>query len=174
MPFAFETAERVERANAARQELAQTTAACLAFRNQDLIEIFGGETGLAEAFAAHTRWLAHAVSTINGLAEAERLQPLVAGDGRGWSLRIGFGKASGADRAREALSAALGNPLLQGMHGARALLALCSGDMPSEEEMRQAERLAKDALASDCEVAAHAWRDRRMGEDCYATLLLGE
>ncbi|MDP2833592.1 MAG: hypothetical protein Q8Q28_09965 [Pseudomonadota bacterium] len=68
----------------------------------------------------------------------------------------------------------LGDPLLQGMHGTRALLALCSGDMPSEAEMRRAESLAKDALAGGCEVAAHVWRDPRMGGDCYATLLLGE
>lgn len=174
LPFAFEATERIEHANAAKQELEQNTAACLAFQNQDLIEIFGGESGLADAFAAHTRWLAHAISTFDGLTGTERLQTFLAGDGPCRNLRMGFGKASGADQTHKALSAALGNPLLRSMHGTRALLVLCSGNRPSEEEIRQAETLAKEMLTSNREVTSHAWSDPRMGEDCHATLLLRE
>lgn len=174
LPFDFEAVERHVGADAVRTELEHIATTCLAMRNQDLVEFFGGETPLASAFSMQTRWLAHAMSTLDGLAAAKRFRPLLDANGRGTRLHMGYARATGQDRINLATAAALECPLLNGRMGGQARLVLCSGVMPSEEEARRAETLTVAAMARDCKLVTTILSDPRMQEDVYITLLFGE
>jgi cell division GTPase FtsZ len=90
---------------------------------------------------------------------------------------MGFGRSTGTNRVDQAVTAALKNPLLQGINRHshhHAVVVLCSSKVPSETEIEQARKLAAYAFTSDCEVTVHALRDPRMGDDLYATIVLIE
>lgn len=173
LPFAFE-GERAERAEKSRKILEQCADGCLALRNEALFEIFGGEADLAKVFTLQDQWLAHALLTLKGLADAQSIRPLVGQTGLGNRLSMGFGRSTGTNRADQAVTAAFENPLLQEMnrHSHHAVVVLCSANAPSETEMEQARKQAAYAFTSDCKVSVHALRDPRMGDDLYATILM--
>lgn len=175
LPFAFE-GEHSERAEKSRKVLEQCTDACLALRNEALIEIFGGQAGLAEVFTLQDQWLAHALLTLKGLADQHAIRPLASQNGLGNRLSMGFGRSTGPKRADQAVMAALENPLLQGVdrQSQHAVVALGSAQIPSEAEIEHARKLAAWAFTRDCEVIVHALRDPRMGDDLYATFFVWE
>jgi hypothetical protein len=175
LPFEFE-GERLSYAESARAVLERCSDCCLSFRNEDLISIFGGEEKLAKAFDAHKQWLAHALLTIKGLADGSYIRHIINSVGRGNRLQMGFGKASGSNRVKHALTVALENPLLKEMnrHSAHAAVVLSSSVLPSDNEMEQAKKMAAYVLASDCKVTVNALRDPRMGDDLYVTIFLFE
>ena len=173
LPFEFE-GERLPYAESARAVLERCSDGCLSFRNEELIGFFGEEEKLAKAFDAHKQWLAHALLTIKGLADGSHIRHIINSVGRGNRLQMGFGKASGPNRVKHALSAALENPLLKEMsrHSAHAAVVLSSSVLPSDNEMEQAKKMATYVLASDCKVTVNALRDPRMRDDLYVTFFL--
>ncbi len=176
LPFAFEGAERADQADKSRKVLEQCADACLALRNEALFEIFGGEADLAKVFAFQDQWLAHALLTLKGLADAQSIHPLVGQTGLGKRLSMGFGRSTGISRVDQAVTAAFKNPLLHGLNWQckRMIVVLSSGELPSQNELKQAELLATNALAGDSEVSVHGLRDPRMGDDLFATLIFIE
>ncbi len=175
LPFAFE-GERAERAEQSRKALEQCADGCLALRNDALIELFGGEADLAKVFTSQDQWLAHALLTLKGLADAQAIRPFASQTGLGNRLSMGFGKSTGTNRVDQAMTAAFENPLLHGVerHSQHAVVVLSSAKIPSEPEIEQARKLAALAFARDCKVTVHALRDPRMGDDLYATIFLWE
>lgn len=176
LPFAFEGAERADQAEKSRKVLEQCADACLAIRNEALFEIFGGEADLAKVFALQDQWLAHVLLTLKGLADAQSIRPLVCQTGLGNQLSMGFGRSTGINRVDQAVTAAFKNPLLHGLNwqSKQMLVVLSSGELPSQNELKQAELQATNALSGDCEVSVHGLRDPRMGDDLYATLVFIE
>lgn len=172
LPFAFEGAERADQAWLSLKALEQCADGCLALRNEALFEIFGGEADLAKVFALQDQWLAHALLTLKGLADAQSIRPLIGQTGLGNRLSMGFGRSTGISRVDQAVTAAFKNPLLQGMnrHSHHAVVVLCSSKVPSETEIEQARKLAAYEFTGDCEITVHALRDPRMGDDLYATI----
>jgi cell division GTPase FtsZ len=176
LPFEFE-GERAERAEKSRKALEQCADGCLALRNEALIELFGAEADLAKVFALQDQWLAHALLTLKGLADAQAIRTLASQTGLGNRLSMGFGRSTGTNRVDQAVMAAFENPLLHGIerHNHHVVVVLCSAKVPSETEMEQARKLTAFAfITRGCEVTVHALRDQRMGDDLYATIFLWE
>lgn len=113
LPFAFELAERADQAEKSRKVLEQCADGCLALRNEALFEIFGGEADLAKVFTLQDQWLAHALLTLKGLADAKAMHPIVGRNGLGNRLNMGFGRSTGTNCVDQAVTAAFKNPLLQ-------------------------------------------------------------
>lgn len=174
LPFDFEGTVRIARANAANAELQAITTACLNLRNQDLIELLGGQTGLVSAFSTHTRWLAHAVASLEHWVRLDGLRHVSAAAGQGMCLRMGYGRGSGVDRVGRAVSAAADNPLLRAQGAGRCLLLLASGERPTDAELQAAAGKVSATLNACHELTLHAYADARMGTAIYATLLLTE
>ena len=119
LPFAGEGGKRHEQASTSLARLGRSCAAVLCFENDRMGEIAGPGAPLAEAFAAASATLASAVGAvlrIVGLPSVlqvgldEFVQIFRGADAR---CHFGQGAASGPDRARLAVEAALQGPMLE-------------------------------------------------------------
>ncbi|MGF1657583.1 MAG: cell division protein FtsZ [Verrucomicrobiales bacterium] len=121
MPFQFEGRRRTQQALDALHELRKSAHAVICFENDRMGAHLSQQAGIHEAFANADQTVAEAILAIAGMANRESLIQLgfdeilsVLSSKEGRTL-FGFGQsAQPNNRAKEALSSALENPLMDG------------------------------------------------------------
>jgi cell division protein FtsZ len=119
-PFDFEGPRRMRAAEAGLQDLQRHLDTLLVIPNQNLFQVVDRKTTIAEAFALADKVLQDGVRAVTDLIIRPGLINLDFADVRiviedmGRAL-MGVGEADGDLRAVEAATAAMGNPLLEGL-----------------------------------------------------------
>jgi len=121
MPFAFERARRANQANEALVQLQSIADAVICFDNDVMGDAVSPKAGIHQAFAAADETISQCVRAVAGLFIqpgilhigfddlCAALRPGTGGAGR---CLFGYGEAEGDNRAHEALTRALRNPLM--------------------------------------------------------------
>ncbi len=133
-PFDFEGPRRMRVAEAGLQDLQRHLDTLLVIPNQNLFQVVDRKTTIAEAFALADKVLQDGVRAVTdliirpGLINLDFADVRVVIEDMGRAL-MGAGEAAGDLRAVEAASAAMGNPLLEGLplDQVRALLINITG-----------------------------------------------
>jgi cell division protein FtsZ len=118
VPFAFEGRRRCSQAEASLRELRAMCDSVICFENDRMAEITLPRMGVHEAFAAADLTISQSIRSLANLLQRPGLLKIgfddVASVLRGGDARalFGFGEAEGENRAHDALTRALKNPLL--------------------------------------------------------------
>ncbi len=133
-PFDFEGPRRMRVAESGLQDLQRHLDTLLVIPNQNLFQVVDRKTSLAQAFALADKVLQDGVRAVTdlilrpGLINLDFADVRVVIEDMGRAL-MGVGEADGELRAVEAATAAIGNPLLEGLplDQVRALLINITG-----------------------------------------------
>jgi cell division protein FtsZ len=118
LPFSFEGRRRCLQANDGLEKLRSKADAIVCFENDRMAEIIQPRMGVHEAFAAADLTISQSIRSLAGLLQKPGLIRLGFDDIcavlRGGDTRavFGYGEAEGENRAHDALSRALKNPLM--------------------------------------------------------------
>ncbi|MEM7012801.1 MAG: hypothetical protein AAF585_15100 [Verrucomicrobiota bacterium] len=138
MPFRFEGRRRLQQANMALSELKESAHALLTFENDRMGELIVPKDGVRQAFAAADKTICQSIRAICSLVEQPGMVRIGMDDllavlkGRDSRCLFGFGQASGKDRVKRSVRAALDNPLLDRgqllSEGANVLVHISGGE----------------------------------------------
>jgi cell division protein FtsZ len=134
-PFNFENRKRMNIAIQGLEELRQFADSLIVIPNEKLSLVLGKQVTMVNAFKAANDVLQNAVQGISelitrpGQLNVDFADVKTVMSNRGMAM-MGVGSASGEDRAKKAVDAALSSPLLDDieLHGARGLLVNVSCD----------------------------------------------
>jgi cell division protein FtsZ len=134
-PFNFENRKRMNIAIQGLEELRQFADSLIVIPNEKLSLVLGKQVTMVNAFKAANDVLQNAVQGISelitrpGQLNVDFADVKTVMSNRGMAM-MGVGSASGEDRAKKAVEAALSSPLLDDieLHGARGLLVNVSCD----------------------------------------------
>ena len=118
LPFSFEGRRRCSQAKDGLEKLRSKADAIVCFENDRMAEIIQPRMGVHEAFAAADLTISQSIRSLAGLLQKPGLIRLGFDDVcavlRGGDTRavFGYGEADGENRAHDALSRALKNPLM--------------------------------------------------------------
>ncbi len=178
-PFSFEGRKRIEQAKAGISELRKVVDAILVINNDQLRKM--GKMTLMEAFAMADNVLTTAAK---GISEIITVKSYVQIDFKdvntvmhdsGVAL-MGFGTASGENRAKEAAEAAMDSPLLNdnSIKGAKNLLLYLSYGPDAPLNMDEIEIITQSILQKTGPEADMIWgagEDENLGENLNITLI---
>lgn len=138
MPFRFEGRRRLQQANMALSELKDSAHALLTFENDRMGELIVPKDGVRQAFAAADKTICQSIRAICSLVEQPGMVRIGMDDllavlkGKDSRCLFGFGQASGKDRVKRSVRAALDNPLLDRgellSEGANVLVHISGGE----------------------------------------------
>ncbi|MFT5468740.1 MAG: cell division protein FtsZ [Verrucomicrobiales bacterium] len=138
MPFRFEGRRRLQQANMALSELKGSAHALLTFENDRMGELIVPKDGVRQAFAAADKTICQSIRAICSLVEQPGMVRIGMDDllavlkGKDTRCLFGFGQASGKDRVKRSVRAALDNPLLDRgellSEGANVLVHISGGE----------------------------------------------
>lgn len=138
MPFKFEGRRRLQQANMSLSELKESAHALLTFENDRMGELIVPKDGVRQAFAAADKTICQSIRAICSLVEQPGMVRIGMDDllavlkGRDSRCLFGFGQASGKDRVKRSVRAALDNPLLDRgqllSEGANVLVHISGGE----------------------------------------------
>ncbi|MDM1696473.1 cell division protein FtsZ [Thiopseudomonas alkaliphila] len=178
-PFMFEGNKRMQIADAGIQALAQHVDSLITIPNEKLLTILGKDATLLDGFAKADDVLASAVRGISDIIKRPGLVNVDFADirtimgGMGMAM-MGTGKASGADRAREATEQAIQNPLLEDINlkGAKGILVnITSGPDLSLGEYNEVGRIVSEFAASDANVKVGSAIDPDMRDELHVIVV---
>jgi cell division protein FtsZ len=181
LPFEGEGAARRAQAEAALGRLGRHCVAVLCFENDRMREVSSVDKPLAEAFAATGEVMAEAVRAIIRMVGLPSLMHVGIDElvhlFRGAEARSHFGHAaaSGPDRAREAVEAALRNPLLDGgrllAHTGNVLVHISGDESVSLAEMQTVLRHLTRHVDDDSQIHLGVGLDDGADEFLAVTIL---
>jgi len=113
-PFSFEGEKRIEQAEIGLKELQKSANAISVIQNDKLLNVINSQSSLAEAFSIVDENISRVIQSISDEinnpsiihAEFKQIKELIQSAGY---ISVGFGQATGIDRAREAAKEALKN-----------------------------------------------------------------
>ena len=113
-PFSFEGKKRKEQAEFGLKELQKSADAISVIQNDKLLNVINSQSSLAEAFSIVDENISRVIQSISEEinnpsiihAEFKQIKELIQNAGY---ISVGFGQATGKDRAREAAKEALNN-----------------------------------------------------------------
>jgi cell division protein FtsZ len=163
-PFAFEGRRRMQAADEGIEQLRASADTVIVIPNQNLFRVADAKTTFADAFAMADRILFSGVGCITDLIVKEGLINLDFADVRSvmrdmGRAMMGFGEATGVDRAKMAAEAAISNPLLDeaSMMGAKGVLVSISGGMDMTLfEVDEAATRIREEVDSDADIIVGA------------------
>jgi cell division protein FtsZ len=181
LPFEGEGAARRAQADAALGRLGRHCVAVLCFENDRMREVSSVDTPLAETFAATGGVMAEAVRAIIRMVGLPSLMHVGIDElvhlFRGAEARshFGYAAASGPDRAREAVEAALRNPLLDGgrllAHTGNVLVHISGDESVSLAEMQTVLRHLTRHVDDDSQIHLGVGLDGGADEFLAVTIL---
>ncbi|WP_246594352.1 cell division protein FtsZ [Mameliella sediminis] len=134
-PFQFEGAKRMRQAEDGIECLQRVVDTLIVIPNQNLFRLANENTTFTEAFSIADDVLYRAIAGFSDVMTQPGLVNLEFPDikallGFSGTATVGFGTAEGAQPARDAVSSALSNPLLEPLNGrtARSVLVNVMGD----------------------------------------------
>jgi cell division protein FtsZ len=163
-PFSFEGRRRMQAADEGIEQLRASADTVIVIPNQNLFRVADAKTTFADAFAMADRILFSGVGCITDLIVKEGLINLDFADVRSvmrdmGRAMMGFGEATGVDRAKMAAEAAISNPLLDeaSMMGAKGVLVSISGGMDMTLfEVDEAATRIREEVDSDADIIVGA------------------
>ena len=134
-PFAFEGNARLKIAMQGIKELSNHVDSLITIPNDKLLDVYGRDFDLMNAFSGANDVLCGAVQGITELITNPGVINVDFADVRtvmskmGMGMMMGSGRANGEDRAKEAAEAAIASPLLEDVNisGARGILVNVTG-----------------------------------------------
>ena len=132
IPFSFEGKKRKEQAEFGLKELQKSADAISVIQNDKLLNVINSQSSLAEAFSIANENISRVIQSISDEinnpsiihAEFKQIKELIQNAGY---ISVGFGQATGIDRAAEAAKAALKNLSLTPIQNARNAIYMIKG-----------------------------------------------
>ena len=178
-PFSWEGEKRKENAERGIDDLERFVDSLIIIPN-DKLQILGSRTTVISGFAAANDVLSNSVQgiaeliTIPGHVNLDfaDVRTVMAETGRGI---IGMGSASGQDRGREAVEAAIQSPLLEDikLEGAKGILInITAGDDLMGDELEEIGEIIKGYASEDAEIISGYVADESLQDSIHITLVL--
>ena len=178
-PFSWEGEKRKENAERGIDDLERFVDSLIIIPN-DKLQILGSRTTVISGFAAANDVLSNSVQgiaeliTIPGHVNLDfaDVRTVMAETGRGI---IGMGTASGQDRGREAVEAAIQSPLLEDikLEGAKGILInITAGDDLMGDELEEIGEIIKGYASEDAEIISGYVADKSLQDSIHVTVVL--
>jgi cell division protein FtsZ len=175
-PFNFERRSKV--ADKGLTELVEHVDSLITIPNQKLHDVLGDGTSMKDAFAAANNVL---LGAVKGIADLIILPGLINVDfadvrtvmSEMGSAMMGTGRASGANRARDAAEAAIRSPLLDdiNINGARGILVnVAAADLTMGEFMEVGD-MVEEFASENATVVVGTVIDESLGDDLMVTIV---
>ena len=181
MPFSFEGRRRLEQAESALTRMEKCTNALMTFENDRMGGLINQKEGIQQAFAAADQIIGQSVGAITklvaqpGLVRIGMDDLLTALKNDSSRCLFGFGKASGDNRAQEALKGALKNPLLdkgQMLNHSSSLIAhISGGETTTLYEVEILMNELSKFVNADAHILFGVSSDKRQGESLSLTII---
>ena len=184
LPFTFEGPRRVAQAEEALAAIREDADILICFENDRMSSTVGLLDGMREAFAASDHILSEAVRSVSALARRrglvqlgfDELSSALRGAGEpGARCLFGYGESTGPNRASDALTKALKNPLLDGGHllqGApNILVSIAGGTNVTLHEVEDLMTALNRSISPQAQIFFGAAVDPQMGETLSVTIL---
>ena len=178
-PFSWEGEKRKENAERGIDDLERFVDSLIIIPN-DKLQTLGSRTTVISGFAAANDVLSNSVQgiaeliTIPGHVNLDfaDVRTVMAETGRGI---IGMGTASGQDRGREAVEAAIQSPLLEDikLEGAKGILInITAGDDLMGDELEEIGEIIKGYASEDAEIISGYVADKSLQDSIHVTVVL--
>ncbi|NCF45220.1 MAG: cell division protein FtsZ [Proteobacteria bacterium] len=175
-PFTFERRSKVAEKGLA--ELVEHVDSLITIPNQKLHDVLGNDTSMRDAFAAANNVL---LGAVKGIADLIILPGMINVDfadvrtvmSEMGSAMMGTGRASGANRARDAAAAAIRSPLLDDIdiNGARGILVNVAGADLSMGEFMEVGDMVEEFASENATVVVGTVVDETLGDDMMVTIV---
>ena len=178
-PFIFEGKRRAQIANQIIEQLQKDIDTLIVIPNQKLLEIVDANVSMIEAFDMINLVLGQSVKSISdiianpGHINVDFADVRTIMKDRGLAL-MGTSRASGTDRAMQAMLDAISSPLLENMniHGARAvLLNITGGPNLSLHEISQAASIVYEMADTDAQIILGSVIDPTLKDEVIVTII---
>jgi cell division protein FtsZ len=178
-PFKFEGKRRATQAEQGILELKAAVDTLITIPNEKLLELAGENLTMLDAFSRVDQILLNAVQGISDLVVVPGMINVDFADvrtimqNRGMAL-MGTGRASGQNRAREAVHRAVSSPLLEevAIDGATGILLNVTGGPDMRlSEVSACASFIQDAAHDDANIIFGAVVDERLGDDIAVTII---
>ena len=178
-PFSWEGEKRKENAERGIDDLERFVDSLIIIPN-DKLQTLGSRTTVISGFATANDVLSNSVQgiaeliTIPGHVNLDfaDVRTVMAETGRGI---IGMGVASGQDRGREAVEAAIQGPLLEDikLEGAKGILInITAGDDLMGDELEEIGEIIKGYASEDAEIISGYVADKSLQDSIHVTVVL--
>ena len=178
-PFSWEGEKRKENAERGIDDLERFVDSLIVIPN-DKLQTLGSRTTVISGFAVANDVLSNSVQgiaeliTIPGHVNLDfaDVRTVMAETGRGI---IGMGTASGQDRGREAIEAAIHSPLLEDikLEGAKGILInITAGDDLMGDELEEIGEIIKGYASEDAEIISGYGADESLRDSIHVTVVL--
>ena len=178
-PFSWEGDKRKENAERGIDDLERFVDSLIIIPN-DKLQTLGSRTTVISGFAVANDVLSNSVQgiaeliTIPGHVNLDfaDVRTVMAETGRGI---IGMGTASGQDRGREAVEAAIQGPLLEDikLEGAKGILInITAGDDLMGDELEEIGEIIKGYASEDAEIISGYVADKSLQDSIHVTVVL--
>ena len=178
-PFSWEGDKRKENAERGIDDLERFVDSLIIIPN-DKLQTLGSRTTVISGFATANDVLSNSVQgiaeliTIPGHVNLDfaDVRTVMAETGRGI---IGMGTASGQDRGREAVEAAIQSPLLEDikLEGAKGILInITAGDDLMGDELEEIGEIIKGYASEDAEIISGYVADKSLQDSIHVTVVL--
>ncbi len=178
-PFSWEGDKRKENAERGIDDLERFVDSLIIIPN-DKLQTLGSRTTVINGFAVANDVLSNSVQgiaeliTIPGHVNLDfaDVRTVMAETGRGI---IGMGTASGQDRGREAVEAAIQSPLLEDikLEGAKGILInITAGDDLMGDELEEIGEIIKGYASEDAEIISGYVADKSLQDSIHVTVVL--
>lgn len=179
-PFGFEGSKRSRQAMKGIQELAKSVNSLVVVLNDRLLEVLGDDITQVEAFKAADDVLYSAVAGITEIIKSEGIinvdfedvRTVMGNTGR---AMMGFGSATGPERAKSAAETAISCPLLEGVNlsSAKGVLVniTASSDSLRMKETKDVMDIIHSFVDAEATVIYGAVYDEEMGDEMRVTVV---
>jgi cell division protein FtsZ len=184
LPFTFEGQRRVAQAAEALAAIREDADILICFENDRMSSTVGLLDGMREAFTASDQILSEAVRSVSALARRrglvqlgfDELSSALRGAGEpGARCLFGYGESTGPNRASDALTKALKNPLLDRGHllqGApNILVSIAGGPNVTLHEVEDVMTALNRSISPEAQLFFGAAVDPQMGDTLSVTIL---
>jgi cell division protein FtsZ len=178
-PFIFEGSVRMRQAEQGAEQLHDVVDTLITIPNDRLLQVGGKDVSIRDAFRIADEVLYNAVRGISDLITLPGLVNLDFADVRAIMNEMGMammgtGRATGADRAVEATTRAINNPLLEdiSIKGARGvLLNVSGGPRLGLHEVNQAALMVRDEADPEANIIFGAVISEEFGGEFQVTVI---
>lgn len=177
-PFSFEGKKRMQNAEEGIRKLKENVDTLVVIPNDKILEIVDNKTTMTDAFKKADEVLRQAVEGIADLISKPGVINLDFADVRTIMknkgvAHMGIGVGTGANRAEQAVKAAISSPLLETtINGARCVLINMSGsENLSLIEANEAANIIRNAVDPDAEIIFGTSINRNLGDDVSVTVV---
>lgn len=177
-PFSFEGRKRMINAEKGIMELKQNVDTLVVIPNDKILQVIDKKTTMVEAFSKADDVLQQGVQGITDLISNPGIINLDFSDVRTIMnnkgvAHMGIGRATGENRAEEAVKFAISSPLLDtSIDGARCVLVnMCGGESLGLMEVNVGMGLIREAVDPDAEIIFGTSINENLGEEIIITVI---